>query len=111
MDNPITDPVQASPAWLTMVLEESGCLNRGRVIEVHKSSRSTITSTISRLERSKFTVSEEACGEIFSTTGFCADRPPRNIGSITQDVGPYLSSNRLHFAASSHPVCVLLSHG
>lgn len=86
MDNPITEPVQATPSWLTMVLEERGCLNRGRVIEVHKSSRSTITSIISRLE---LTYSSDASGSAPSQLFMKTSRLDAPLGSGKKEVEFY----------------------
>jgi thiamine kinase-like enzyme len=45
-----TDMEQVTPDWLTEVLQERGCLDRGQVVTVKKSPRTTNTSVTSRLE-------------------------------------------------------------
>lgn len=52
MDDLITDGDQITPDWLTRVLQKEGCINQAEVIMVQKSSWSTTTSIISRLELS-----------------------------------------------------------
>jgi len=49
MNDPITDPVQATPDWITGILRKRGYLSNGRVMRVRKRSRTTITSIVSHL--------------------------------------------------------------
>lgn len=46
----ITDMEQVTPDWLTEVLQEQGCLDRGKVVAVEGSPQSTNTSIVSHLE-------------------------------------------------------------
>jgi len=49
MNDPITDPVQATPDWITGIFRKRGYLNYGRVIRARRRSRTTLTSVVSHL--------------------------------------------------------------
>jgi hypothetical protein len=83
---PITEPEQATPSWLTDVLRADGCLDRGTVLEVRRSSRTTATATVHYLQPA---YSPEAPASAPSRLFLKISRPDAPLGDTAREAEFY----------------------